>query len=73
MKTRKVKVTTLITNVVEHISVVEIPFDETNESIVRDIEGKISPANEQTLEKDLYDASAKVVSIVDFNSAATEE
>jgi hypothetical protein len=66
MKTRKVKVTTLITNVVEHISVVEITVDETNESVIRDIEGKISSANEQTLEKELYDASAKVVSIVDF-------
>jgi len=66
MKTRKVKVVTLFTEVIEHISVIEIPFDETNESIIRDIEGKIAPKKEETLEKDVFDVSAKVVSIVDF-------
>ena len=63
MSTRKVKVVTLVTEVMERISIIEVPTSETNDSIVRDIEGKIAPASEHVLETDVYDVSAKVVSI----------
>ena len=61
MSTRKVKVVTLVTEVMERISIIEVPTSETNDSIVRDIEGKIAPASEHVLETDVYDVSAKVV------------